>query len=287
LALSWRSAEALKFGLFGLHRAPKTDPAGISRLAASAEEAGFESLWVGDHIALPRDLGEVAEQPRFEALMTLSFLAAATKELRLGAGVIVLPQRQPVLLAKQLSSLDVLSGGRLIIGIGVGYVDGELKALGVDRRERATRTDEYLRAIRTLWSGSAASFHGRFVSFSEVVQRPRPVQMPHPPLVIGGNSLAAYARAVRVGNGWYGWDLDPEETAAAIRGMQQIAEDDPRTPDLGELEFTVTPNLEVDFDIARRYSECGVHRLVVRLEGDDEDAMRRFIVESGNLIGRL
>ncbi len=219
--------------------------------------------------------------------MTLSFLAAATKELRLGAGVIVLPQRQPVLLAKQLSSLDVLSGGRLIIGIGVGYVDGELKALGVDRRERATRTDEYLRAIRTLWSGSAASFHGRFVSFSEVVQRPRPVQMPHPPLVIGGNSLAAYARAVRVGNGWYGWDLDPEETAAAIRGMQQIAEDDPRTPDLGELEFTVTPNLEVDFDIARRYSECGVHRLVVRLEGDDEDAMRRFIVESGNLIGRL
>ncbi len=219
--------------------------------------------------------------------MTLSFLAAATKELRLGAGVIVLPQRQPVLLAKQLSSLDVLSGGRLIIGIGIGYVDGELKALGVDRRERATRTDEYLRAIRTLWSGSAASFHGRFVSFSEVVQRPRPVQMPHPPLVIGGNSLAAYARAVRVGNGWYGWDLDPEETAAAIRGMQQIAEDDPRTPDLGELEFTVTPNLEVDFDIARRYSECGVHRLVVRLEGDDEDAMRRFIVESGNLIGRL
>src|SRR2546430_783718 len=173
------------------------------RQAKLAEDAGFESLWVGDHIALPRDFGDAAELPRVEALVGLAYLAAVTTRVRLGVGVIVLPQRQPVLLAKQLSSIDVLSKGRLVVGIGAGYVERELRALGASLADRGARTDEYLAAIRALWAdgGKPPAFDGRFVSFAEVVQRPLPVQRPHTPIVIGGHSAAAHRRAVTSGHG--------------------------------------------------------------------------------------
>mgnify|MGYP001792728238 CR=1 FL=1 len=115
----------MKLALFGLHRGPSIDPHAMARLARLAEEAGFEALWVGDHIALPVDQGDAAYQPRLEALVALTYLAAVTTRVRLGAGVIILPQRQPVLLAKQLASIDVLSGGRLTVGFGVGYMEAE------------------------------------------------------------------------------------------------------------------------------------------------------------------
>src|SRR5262249_37042478 len=148
-----------------------------------AEEAGFESLWVGDHIALPADSqarGHLpAEEPRLEVVVALSFIAGFTSRVRLGVGGIVLPQRQPGLLAKQLSTLDVLSKGRLIVGIGVGSIAPELEALGASMSDRGARTDEYLAAMRALWAEPTPSFSGRFVSFSNVLQRPRPVQQPH------------------------------------------------------------------------------------------------------------
>ena len=188
----------MKFALFGLHRGSSADPAVIARRARRAEEAGFESLWIGDHVALPPgdpdDTGNPAEEPRLEVLTTLAFLAAATSRVRLAAGVIVLPQRQPMLLAKQLSTIDVLSNGRLIVGVGVGYLEAELSAFGVPLTERGARTDEFLAAIRTLWDEPVPSFDGRFVSFSGVIQRPRPVQRPHPPIVIGGESARSRSR---------------------------------------------------------------------------------------------
>src|SRR5207249_633356 len=128
-----------------------------------------------------------------------------------GFGVLVLPQRQPVLLAKQVSSLDFLAKGRLTVGVGVGYVEVELRALGASLADRGARTDEYLAAMRTLWTEPAPSFDGRFVSFAGVFQRPWPVQRPHPPIVVGGHSEAAYRRALMVGNGWYGVFLDVEQ----------------------------------------------------------------------------
>ncbi len=218
----------MKLGLYGLLRGSGVEPDTLVRRARLAEQAGFESLWVGDHIALPAD--QDGQQPRLEVVVAVSHLAAVTTRVRLGFGVIVLPQRQPVLLAKQLSSIDTLAKGRLTIGIGVGYVEPELRAMGVSLADRGARTDEYLAAMRTLWTEPAPSFDGRFVSFAGVFQRPQPVQRPHPPIVVGGHSAAAYRRAVTTGNGWYGVYLDVEKTARALAGLRKVAVRPPRQP---------------------------------------------------------
>jgi probable F420-dependent oxidoreductase len=278
----------VEFALFGLHRGSSADPDVLARRARLAEDAGFEALWVGDHIALPADAPDSATQPRLEAVIALTYLAALTRRVRLGVGVIVLPQRQPVLLAKQLTSLDVLSGGRLTVGVGVGYVERELRALGASLADRAARTDEYLAAMRALWDEPVPAFEGRFVSFSEVVQRPLPAQRPHPPIVIGGHSPAAYRRAVTAGNGWYGWDLGVDETAAALSSLRETAERCERPARLGELEITITPPGMPDADTARRYAEVGVHRLSVQPHTMDGDAIEELITTVGDtLIGRV
>jgi probable F420-dependent oxidoreductase len=258
--------DRMKLGLYGLHRDRNVDPDVLVRRARLAEEAGFESLWVGDHIALPAGEGN---PPRLEAMVALTYLAAVTSRVRLGVGLIVLPQRQPVLLAKQLTSLDVLSGGRLTVAVGAGYVEPELQAMGVSLAERGARTEEYLAVMRALWD-AAPSFSGRFVSFSGVVQYPSPIQRPHPPIVVGGHSAAAYRRAQRHGSGWYGWGLDVEETEKALRALAEAARDEERPAALGELEITITPPRHPDLDTARRYADLGVDRLIIELEGIDD-----------------
>jgi alkanesulfonate monooxygenase SsuD/methylene tetrahydromethanopterin reductase-like flavin-dependent oxidoreductase (luciferase family) len=188
----------------------------------------------------------------------------------------VLPQRQPVLLAKQLSSLDVLSRGRLLVGIGVGYVEAELNALGASMADRAARTDEYLAAMRALWTG--APFEGRFVAFHDVVQRPEPVQRPHPPIVVAGHSRAAFRRAVTSGNEWYGFHLTVEEAAELIAGLREVEARTQRPLDLGELRITITPTPgPIDRDTVRRFADLGVHRLVVQPESTEGPAMERLI----------
>jgi probable F420-dependent oxidoreductase len=279
-------AEGLRFGLYGLLRGGGVEPDTLVRRARLAEQAGFESLWVGDHIALPAELD--GQQPRLEVVVAVSHLAAVTTRIRLGFGVLVLPQRQPVLLAKQLSSIDVLSKGRLTVGIGVGYVEPELHALGVSLADRGARTDEYLAAIRTLWTEPAPSFDGRFVSFAGVFQRPRPVQRPHPPIVVGGHSPAAHRRAVMTGNGWYGVYLDVEQTAAALAGLRKVAADYDRPAHLGELQITITPPGPVDLETARRYADLGVHRLVVQSTAADGSGVEQLIQMTGEtLVGRV
>lgn len=270
---------ALNFGIYGLLRGNGIEPDTLVRRARLAEEAGFESIWVGDHLALPADMD--GRQPRLEVVVALSHLAAVTTRIRLGFGVIVLPQRQPVLLAKQLSSLDVLSKGRVDLGIGVGYVEPELHALGVGLADRGARTDEYLAAMKTLWTEPEPSFDGRFVSFSGVFQNPRPVQRPHPPITIGGHSEAAFRRAATVGNGWYGVYLDVDETAEALTGLRKVVAGSNRPAGLGELEITITPPGPVDLETVRRYADLGVHRLVLRSEtAADTEALIRTVGET-------
>jgi probable F420-dependent oxidoreductase len=277
-------ADQLKFGLYGLLRGD-VDPGKLARRGRLAEQAGFESLWVGDHIALP---GQDGEQPRLEVVVAVSYLAAVTAKVRLGFGVIVLPQRQPVLLARQLSSIDILSRGRLIAGFGVGYVEPELRALGVPLAERGARTDEYLAAMRVLWTDPAPSFSGRFVSFSGVYQRPPPVQQPHPPIVIGGHSAAAYRRAVTTADGWYGVYLDPAQAARALSELRQVAAECERPARLGDLEITITPPGRIDAATARRYADLGVHRLVLQPATEDGSDMEDLIESAGQtLVGRV
>lgn len=276
-------AGGLNFGLYGLHRDHNVEPDVLARRAQLAEEVGIESLWVGDHIALPPGEGN---PPRLEALIALTYLAAATTRIRLGVGLIVLPQRQPVLLAKQLTSLDVLSRGRLSVAVGAGYVEPELNAMGVTLAERGARTDEYLAAMRALWD-AAPSFAGRFVSYSGVVQHPSPVQRPHPPIVVGGHSPAAYRRAARHGSGWYGWGLDVEQTAQALRELAEITRGEDRPAALGDLEITMTPPGVPDLDTARRYADAGVHRLIIELEGVDDGEVDSVIASVGRLASRF
>jgi probable F420-dependent oxidoreductase len=273
----------MKFGLYGLHRDRNVEPEVLARRARLAEDAGFESLWVGDHIALPVGAGN---PPRLEAVTALTYLAAVTGRVRLGVGLIVLPQRQPVLLAKQLTSVDVLSGGRLTVAVGSGYVEPELNAMGVQLAERGARTDEYLAAMRALWAAEP-SFTGRFVSWSGVVQHPSPAQRPHPPIVVGGHSAAAYRRAVRHGNGWYGWGLDVDATRQALGDLAETARREQRPADLGGLDISMTPPGLPDLDTVRRYADAGVHRLVVELEGIDDNAVDGVIGSIGETIAAL
>lgn len=242
----------MKFGIYGLHRF-SMHPDEVSTWAGAAEHAGFESIWVGDHLSLPADMPGV-EGPRLEALVALTHLAAATTSIKLGAGVIVVPQREPHLLAKQLSSVDHLSQGRLIVGVGVGHLEAELTALGVSMSERGTMADRCIDQVLALWTGVDADLP---------VAQGRPFQQPHPPLVVGGHSDAALRRATRLGAGWFGWMLSPDETAETIARIGQLTDG---------AEVTVAPPGKVDRSVVETYAELGVDRLIVGPDGDGDPA---------------
>src|SRR5438093_12385918 len=174
----------MKFGLHSVNLHTCVHPDTAARLARAAEAAGFESLWVADHVVLPDP--PVPGRPMapdmrlLDPIVSLTFLAAHTSRIRLGTGVIILPQRQAVVLAKQLASLDALSNGRLIFGLGVGWCEPEMRAVGVSFPERGRIADDYLAAMRTLWSKAKPAHQGPYVSFDGVQAMPRPVQTPTP-----------------------------------------------------------------------------------------------------------
>jgi len=195
----------------------------IDAVAAGAEAAGFATLWAGEHVVMVDDgdsrypyapdgrIAVPAQADWLDPLIALSFAAAATSTIRLATGVLLLPEHSPLLLAKQVASLDVLSRGRLSLGVGVGWSRKEFDALGVPFERRGARADEYLAAMRTVWRDDVASFAGEFVSFVDVRVNPRPVRDRRIPIVVGGNSDAALRRAARLADGWYGFNLDGTE----------------------------------------------------------------------------
>ena len=257
----------MKFGLFGINMGPCVDPAVARRVAQAAEEHGIESLWTGEHVVLPDPQvppSPVApETPFIDPAVALTFVAAATKTIRLGTGIIILPQRNPLVLAKELASVDVLSRGRLIFGVGIGYLKPEFDALGVPFSDKGARTVEYLEAMLALWTLSQPRYRGRFVSFEGIQAFPRPVQQPHPPIVFGGATPPAFRRAVTYASGWYGYALDLQGTARCVEGLQAAVRRYGRPPTLGELEISVTPSGKLDADTVKRFADIGVHRLIV------------------------
>ena len=283
----------LSFGLFAMNTGPCTVPETTARIARRAEETGWESLWVGEHVVLPEPRPPASpmepRDPILDPLVALAFLAAHTRRVRLGTGVIILPQRNPLVLAKQLASLDVLSSGRLIVGVGAGYLAPEFRALGVPLADRGRRTDEYLAAMRAIWTMEQPAYHGRYVDFADVQAFPHPVQQPCPPIVVGGHSQGAYRRAVTMAHGWYGWGQDPAATARAVAELGAVMREHGRPPELGTLEISVTPPKEVDRELAVRYAAAGVHRLILRPPSQlDEEALEHWVVSAGEqLIGRI
>jgi probable F420-dependent oxidoreductase len=204
--------------------------------------------------------------------------------LRLGTCILILPQRNPVVLAKELASLDVVSGGRLIFGVGAGYLEPEFDAIGVRFGDRGRRTDEYIDAIRCLWTEDAPSFRGPTVAFSGIQARPLPVQKPHPPIVVGGMSPAAFRRAALRGNGWYGFALDLDGTKRCLDGLRAARAEVDRPAALGELEISVSPSVELDADLARRFEDLGVHRLVPLTRGRTREELVAFVEKTASAL---
>jgi len=259
----------MKFGLFGINTGQCKRPETIARIAQAAEAAGFESVWTAEHIVLPDPQTPPSPVPPDTFLLdpaaALSFVAAHTERLRLGTGIIILPQRNPVELAKELASVDVLSDGRLIFGCGVGYLAAEYDALGVNFEDRGARTDEYIDVLRALWTQASPSFSGRTVHFDGIDAHPRPVQKPHPPIVIGGNSAMAFRRAVARGNGWYG-PATPDALPTVLEQIEQARGEVDRPAEYGDLEISIMGMMDVDYEVALRYSDLGVHRVTVLMQ---------------------
>ena len=183
----------------------------IRHSAVRAEQLGYDSVWVSDHVVVPNanivNFGETI----FDPLVTLGVLAGATSRVRLGTTVLIVPYRNAVVTAKMVSSLDALSGGRVVLGIGAGWVAAESAMLGVPFVERGPMTDEYLEAMQELWTSKTPSFTGKYTQFSGVTFEPKPVQKPHPPIWVGGHSRAALRRTVQFGAAWHPINRSPEE----------------------------------------------------------------------------
>jgi len=202
------------------------DVQAISLLAVRAEELGFDSVWVSEHIFnVGYVYDRIGSNPYYEPLTILSYVAAMTKRVALGTSVLVLPYHNPIRLAKVAATLDVISAGRLKLGVGVGVIPQELQAMGSPFAERGAITDEAIAVMKTLWTQDDPHFEGRYHRFSAMKFSPKPLQKPHIPLLIGGVSRAAIRRAARVGNGWHPNALSPEELAQkkAELGEQALA----------------------------------------------------------------
>jgi probable F420-dependent oxidoreductase len=257
----------------------------LRSLGREAEDRGFESIWVAEHVVLFDDYESrypYAADGRFpaggdagllEPLTALTYLGAVTDRIRLGTGICLLPQRNPVYTAKQVVDLDCLSGGRVDFGIGVGWLREEFEAVGMPFARRGARTDEYLQVLRSLWTDEVSSFEGEHYTLPACRMYPKPVQQPHPPIHVGGESTAAMRRAARHGDGWYSFNRLPDELDEPLERLDAMLAEEGRSR--GDLQLTVSPYFHpVDAAAVEAYRERGVDRLVVLCLAFDVDGLR-------------
>src|SRR4051794_23440992 len=288
----------IPIGWFGLGSGVLADAESVADVARTAEELGFDSVWVGEHPVLIDPHAPPSPLPSHSELMdpvpVLAYAAAVTSRITLGTGIVILPLRNPVILAKELATIDVLSQGRLEVGIGVGYVPGEYDAIGVPFETRGRRADEWIDALRTLWRDEQPELRGEFASFGGIQCRPQPPRAGGPPIIGSGMATAARRRCVERCDGWYGFYLDLDNTKAAIDELDRLGREADRPAELGKLQITVTPVPgPIDADTVRRYEDLGVDRLVVVQDFGDmaggPDAARRgkFLDEMAATAERL
>jgi probable F420-dependent oxidoreductase len=262
----------------------------LLRIATRAEELGFDSVWVGDHIIIPWEIASAypysptgtppfkPQETALEPMTLLSYLAGCTSHVQLGVSVLIVPHRNPLYAAKILATLDVLSGGRLICGVGAGWMREEFEALGLDFERRGEETDEWIRIFKVCWQQGDPEYHGRHYSFDRLAFAPKPVQQPHPPIWVGGNSRRAMRRAVELGDAWHpGWSR-PDQLVLQRQEMEAIAAKagrDPATLDLtllrplqildrpsGASRRALIGNAEEVAEDIRAYEQVGVSHLV-------------------------
>jgi len=283
----------MKFGLAFSNIGPFAGPFQAAQLARAAEAAGFESVWTVDHVVIPAGYHSVypydpsgrigPDDAAFpDPLIWLTYVAAATSTLRLGTAILILPQRNPVVLAKQLATLDHLSGGRVILGVGVGWLEEEYEALGVPWEGRGRRGEECIGAMRALWSDDRASYHGETTSFTDCYLRPQPPGGTIP-IHIGGHSVPAARRAGRLGDGFFPFGVGRHEVPGLLEVVSRAARDAGRDP--AALEVTMdsfaTSADEARADVAA-LEALGVARVLVpagMFGSDPAPALHRYADE--------
>jgi probable F420-dependent oxidoreductase len=295
----------MKVGFFAPHVGPGSSTAGIDRACAIVEEYGADSIWSVDHIAFPygykatypyalHQFGGSTEEPPewWDCLSVLAYLAARTERVQIATGVLILPYRHPVATAKAIATIDQLSGGRVLFGVGVGWLQDEFEALQLeDFKNRGAVIDEQLQVMKALWQDERPSFEGQYYKFPPINVTPTPQQRPHPPILVGGNSVPALRRTVKYGDGWHALMLTPDEMAEHGARLKAMAVEAGRTDDimistLQPVMITKDPSIYPRLDHPHRqqsmvgtvdqlvtqlraYREAGVEHLHTQVSTDD------------------
>ena len=259
----------MRFGVFAAVASPYATPEVIAALGRACDERGVDTIWLPEHVVLFENYestypyspdGRVpapADAGMFEPLTTLAFLAAHTSRLRLATGICLLPQRNPVYTAKEVANVDYLSGGRVDFGIGVGWLEEEFAAVNVPFARRGRRTDEYIDVLRTLWTTDPSEFHGEFYDLPPCSMFPKPVQEGGVPIVVGGESEAAMARAARTGDGWHTFNRLPADMPPLLQRLDEMCAAAGRVR--ADVPVTVSPYFNpVDPEMVDGFLECGV-----------------------------
>jgi probable F420-dependent oxidoreductase len=283
----------MRFGVAFANVGPMAFAEGAVALAQAAEAGGFESLWTVEHTVVPAGYQstypyspsgrmpgpEDSDIP--DPLIWLAYVAASTSTIRLGTGILILPQRNPVVLAKEVATLDRLSGGRVELGIGVGWLEEEFDAIGISFEDRGARTDDHIAALRALWTQDQATHDGSHSSFHDAISRPRPTQG-SVPIVVGGHSKAAARRAGRLGDGFFPGKGDHEGLAELIAVLRATAVEHGRDPD--SIEITASGNGALGskaLDEVKALADLGVSRVIVPPLAYDPEGQRSAFAKYG------
>ena len=283
----------MRFGFIVPHNYGLERPEDVTRVAVRAEELGFDSVWVNHHVLhAGYILDRLGDKPYYDSLTVLTYASALTSRIRLGTSVLVLPYLNPIVLAKTLATLDVLSGGRVIAGVGVGGLRHESDALGKDFARRGAYTNESIAIMKELWTAADPTFDGEFFRFSGVKFSPKPAQKPHPPVWVGGQSNAALRRVARLGDGWHPTAITPEQLGERLDYLRARLQESGRT----FADVTVSVRAELDVLAAgseprglmqgtadhlltsvESYAAAGVNEMIFAMSTDDTSRIDRVM----------
>ncbi len=284
----------MKVGVFSTFMSPIATPEMILDFGRRAEETGLDSIWLGEHVVLFDEMefpypgskdGKIPVPDGgglLDTVATFGLLAGVTKTVRLGTGIALIPQRNPIYTAKEFATLDWLTNGRMDLGIGVGWCKEEVIACGYTWEDRGERCDEFLKVMQSLWTEPEVSFKGQHIAIDKVRMDPKPIQKPHIPIIVGGHSKRAFRRAAEFGAGWYGFAIDPAMTKDALNGLDAALAAAGRSRD--GFEIIVTPPYKVTADMVKEFADLGVDRIVVQLGGQRADQVDRRFDMMGELL---
>lgn len=284
----------MQFGLIPINIGMRS-PGSIVGIAQLAESCGFESVWTAEHVMVPvtyaskypyNDKGKMDANPEtnmVDPLVALSLVAGATKTLKLGTGVNILPQVSPLLLAKQAASVDFVSGGRLLLGLGIGWLQEEYIAMGAPFEKRGARFDDYVAAMKKVWSGDTVDHNSEFLTWKGFKSHPTPAQRPHMPIIIGGNAGKVFERVAKLGDGWMAPPMDnPDDLGPRLKTLRETCERLGR--DYEDLEITAMWDASAGIDGATRLRDMGVSRFVSPINTLGQARARESIEQFGEAV---